>query len=156
MTELVHFNRFSSYGLQGDPFKGEPELAVVPDKELRDLIDAANLAEAAVPANCNHPVDGLEPFDLIDDCCVCGTCGAVLKNYGPRQAEALGIKPGWTVLGAKLLSAEVHKALKPLIDLLDYIHAQTSNHNHDSAGEILNWAEMVDYEETTRKLERAS
>lgn len=155
MTEQAKFyDLFTEYGLEPARLPGEIERAIVPESELQALIEYANLAKAAAPAQCQHPADSLEPFDLIDDTCVCPACGAVLKNYGNREAAALGIEPGWHKLNAALLSAEIHHALKPALDLLNHIAVQTTSHNHGTAAEIITWSDTVAYQETARKLER--
>ena len=132
------YDRFSSYGVQ--PTRGdEPEMAIVPEKELQALIEFANLAQAAGPAQCNHPADSLEAFDLIADACVCGTCGAVLKNYSDREALALGLKPGWNRMTAELLAAEVHRAIKPAVDVLNYVRVETGDYG--DARDVMGWAD---------------
>ena len=138
-TKLL-YDRFTSYGII-DPAKiGDPAMAVVPEPELQSLIEFANLAKAAGPANCNHPADSLEAFELISDCCVCGECGAVLKNYTARDAAALGIQPGWNRLTVELLSVEIYMALKPIFDIMEYLQSELHPFNRETR-DPLSWSE---------------
>lgn len=142
---VLHYNRFSSYQVSIDNV-----MATVPDAELQKLIEFANLAVAAGPAQCNHPADSLKPFELISDCCVCGECGAVLKDYVPREAAALGIDPGWTRLDAGLLEAEIRRVFKPVLDLLDDIRGEVGQYGdcHD----VMEWGDMALRNEAYKKL----
>jgi hypothetical protein len=131
-----HYNRFTSYQIISDPSGvASGELATVPEQELQSLIEFANLAVAAGPANCNHPADSLEAFELIMDACVCGECGAVLKNYGNREANALGIEPGWHKMDAQLLTAEIFRAIMPLTNAVDVIMSEFSEYS--KAGKLM-------------------
>jgi hypothetical protein len=149
---MLHYDRFSSYQIVRDPAVGTDELAIVPESELQALIEFANLAVAAGPANCNHPADSLQPFELIMDCCVCGECCAVLKNYANREALALGIEPGWHKLTAEMLDSEIRNALKSAIDILEYVSVATGQYG--DARDVMGWAEVSARGETFRKLEK--
>lgn len=132
---------FSEYATETLP--DGKRVATVPDEELRNLLEAHGLAQATSEKFCLHPADALEPFNLVEDACVCGECGAVLKYYQPSEAQALGIQPGWTKLCAPLLEAEIRKALEPAVGLLEYIQTMTSPYCHASAHEILDWADSI-------------
>jgi hypothetical protein len=138
---MLHYDRFSSYQIVRDPAVGADELAIVPESELQALIEFANLAVAAGPANCNHPADSLEAFELIMDACVCGECCAVLKNYSDREAKALGIEPGWHKLDAQMLTAEVFRAISPLTNAVDISMSEFSQYSR--AGKLLGHMEGI-------------
>lgn len=136
--------QFSTYLIERKPGESsDSAMASVPNGELEKLLETANLALASVPANCIHPADGLSAFELISDCCVCGECGAVLKNYSVREALALGIEPGWRKMDAKLLEAEVYRAILPAVDLLEYLRTETSDFSPSGVRDIMGWGEAT-------------
>jgi hypothetical protein len=155
MKMVKHYDRFTTYSIISDPSGVKSgELATVPEQELQDLIEFANLAKAAGPTNCNHPADSLEPLELIMDACVCGECGAVLKNYGNREANALGIEPGWHKMNAQLLTAEIFRAINPLTNAVDIIMSEFSQYS--DAGHLMGHMEgIARNNESLAQLEKA-
>lgn len=120
----------------------DSRMAEVPESDWQEVVDFIRLAQAAVPANCNHPADGLQAFELVEDACVCGDCGAVLKNYSDVDAKTLGIAPGWNRMTAALLEAEIYLVLRPAFDLMGYIQGELSSRN--GCQDAMNWGESTE------------